>query len=394
MLISKRTLYMLSAAAVALVCALAGWTDPAHAIGLAFVGMAFPSDAIDVVDLRALADGGFVREDLYRKVFFLQTVADTPFTNLIGTDECNGDKPEWTFDDVRSPSTSNAAVAGSNPSTYRTATGSRVGTRTQICRGALSVTSTARQAALAGDMDQLMYETDKELKGLRQDVEAIALTHQASVVGDNNATAQKTAGFGAWLKTNTSFGSGGADGGYNTSTHVVDAPTVGVGRALSWALVTTQLLNVYNARGNVRYLMTVPTLIQGINQKIVAGTIKVATPTAQVSGTNPAEQTGQGYFTGVISDFGFMLTFMPNRTQQTYTGGGTSSNVKTCATVYLIDPDYVALAYNEGYKITDLGKVSGLHDDRDITVEWCVKPYREDAHAAIRDIDISAAVTA
>ncbi len=394
MLIQKRFLYMLTAAAVALVCTLAGWTTPEHALAFTFVGMAFPADAIDVVDLRALADGGFVREDVYRKVFFLQTIADTPFTNLIGTDECNTDKPEWTFDDIRTPSTSNAAIAGSNPSTFVAATGSRVHTRTQICRGALSVSSTARASALVGDMDQLMYETDKELKALRQDVEAIALTHQASVVGNNNNTAQKTGGFVAWLKTNTSSGTGGADGGYNTSTHVVDAPTVGVGRALSWAYVTAQLLAVYNARGNVRYLMSVPTLIQGINQKIVAGTIKVATPNANVSGTAPAEQVGQGYFTGVISDFGFMITFMPNRTMQTYTGGGTSSNVKTCATVLLIDPDYVALAYNEGYKITDLGKTSGLHDDRDITVEWCVKPYREDAHAAIRDIDISAAVTA
>ncbi len=47
--------------------------------------MSFPGDAIDVVDLRALADGGFVLEDVYRKVFFLQTAPDTPFTNLIGT---------------------------------------------------------------------------------------------------------------------------------------------------------------------------------------------------------------------------------------------------------------------------------------------------------------------
>jgi hypothetical protein len=356
--------------------------------------MSFPADAIDVVDLRALTDGGFVREDVYRKVFFLQTVADTPFTNLIGTDSCQSDKTEWAFDDVRVASTTNAHVAGSNPSTYRTPTGSRVNNRNQISRGALSVSSTARASQTLGNGDQLAYETDKELKGLRQDVEAIALSNQASVVGDNSATAQKTAGLGAWIATNESFGSGGASGGYNTSTHVVDAPTVGVGRALAWSYITIQLLAVYKKRANTRYLMSIPEVIQGINSKIVAGTIKVATPTAQVSGMEPHKQVGQGWFTGVLSDFGFMITFIPNRIQPTYTGGGTSSNVVTCANVFLLDPDYLALAYLVGYKVTDLGKVSGLHDDRDITVEWCTKPYREDAQAVVRDINYALAVTA
>jgi hypothetical protein len=356
--------------------------------------MAFPSDAIDVVDLRALTDGGFVREDLFRKVFFLQTVADTPFTNLIGTDQTESDKHEWTFDDVRVPSTSNAKIAGDDPASPKTPTGSRVQNRAQICDGYITVSSTARATATQGG-DELAYETHKELMAIRQDVEAIALTHQASVVGNNNNVAQKTAGFSAWIKTNFSHGSGGAEAGYNTSTHVVDAPTVGVGRALSWALVTTQLLNVYNKRSNVQYIMSVPALIQGLNQAIVAGTIKVATPQATMSANNPpAAQTGQGWFSGVISDFGFQLTFVPNRTQQTYTGGGTSSNVATCADVFIFDPNMIALAYLVGYNIVDLGKKSALHDDRHIAVEWLTKPYREDAHAIIRDIKPTTAVTA
>lgn len=356
--------------------------------------MAFPADALDVVDLRALADGGTVLEDVYRKIFWLQTAADTPFTNLVQPAPCNSDKTEWVLDDIRAATVSNAAIAGSRPSTYNTATGSRVSARAQIIRGAISVTSTARASQLAGNVEPLVYETDKELKALRQDAEMIFTSNQASVVGNNNNTAQKTAGFSAWIATNDSLGSGGASGGYNTSTHVTDAPTVGVGRALSWALVTAQLLNVFNARGNVRYLMSTPALIQGINTKIVDGTIKVATPTANVSGSDPAHQMGQGYFTGVISDFGFMITFVPNRNQYTYAGGGTSSNVVTCADVLLIDPDHVNVGYHEGYKVTDLGPSSGLSTERDITASICVMPRREKAHAVIRDINPSLAVTA
>lgn len=356
--------------------------------------MAFPADALDVVDLRALADGGLILEDVHRKIFMLQTAADTPFTNLLATAPCNSDKTEWTFDDPPAPTISNAHVAGSRPSTFVSATGSRVSARAQIIRKALSVSSTAQASQLAGNVAPLAYETNKQLLALRQDAEMIFTSNQASVVGDNNTTPQKTAGFSAWISTNDSFGSGGASGGYNNSTHVTDAPTPGVGRALSWALVTAQLLAVFEARGNVRYLMSKPSLIQGINQKIVDGTIKVATPTANVTGDTPHNQVGQGYFTGVISDFGFMITFVPNRNQYTYTGGGTSSNVATCCDVLLIDPDHANVGYHEGYKVTELGPSSGLSTERDITASIAMMPRRQTAHAVIRDIKPTTAVTA
>lgn len=356
--------------------------------------MALPADAIDVVDLRALADGGLVREDLYRKVFMLHNMADTPFLNLVGTDQCNSDKTEWTFDDVRAASASNAAVAGSNPSTFRSATGARVSNRAQIFRGAIAVSSTARASALAGDTDQLAFETNKELEGLREDLEITVLTGQATVVGDNNATAQKTGGFPAWIATNDDFGAGGASGGYNNSTHVVDAPTRGVGRALSWAYVTAQLLATYNKRANTRYLMTSPTLIMGINTAFVAGTIKGAIPTATMPASEGVKQIGNGHFTGFISGLGQLVMFIPNRTQPTYSGGGTSSNVATCVDVLLIDPDKVAVAMHEGWNVVDLGKQSALNDQRDIAGSAMVQPYREDAHAVVRDIIPGSAVTA
>lgn len=394
MKISKRSLYMGAMALFVGALIHFGILDAEHAAGLVVFGMAFPADAIDVVDLRALADGGLVREDLYKKVFMLHSMADTPFLNLVRSDSCNSDKTEWTFDDVRAAVTNNAAVAGSNPSSYKAATGSRVANRAQIFRGAISVSSTARATANAGNVDQLMYETDKELKGLREDLEATALTAQATVVGDNNATAQKTGGFSAWVVTNDSFGVGGASGGYNTSTHVVDAPTRGVGRALSWALVTAQLLATYNKRANTRYLMTTPDLIMGITTAFTAATIKGATPTATMPATDGVSQIGNGFFSGFITGLGQLVMFVPNRNQPTYSGGGTSSNVATCVDVFLIDPDQVAIAMHEGWNVADLGKTSALSDARDIAGSAIVMPYREDAHAVVRDIKPTTAVTA
>jgi Family of unknown function (DUF5309) len=357
--------------------------------------MAFPADAIDVVDLRALTDGGFVRESLYRTVFWLQTMADTPFTNLVGNDTIDSDKHEWTFDDVRAISTSNAKIAGDDPASPVAAAGHRVINRAQISTGYIAVSSTARASATQGNGDQLAYETHKELMAIRQDVEAIALTHQASVVGDNASTAQKTAGLSAWIATNDYLGSGGSSGGYNTSTHVVDAPTVGVGRALAWSVVTTALLALFNKRADTSIAMSTGALIQGINQAIVAGTIKVATPQATMSANNPPPaQTGQGWFSGIISDFGFQITFVPNRSQQAYTGGGTSSNVVSCVDLFLLDVSRIAMAYLVGYNVVDLGPKSALRTERHIAVEWMTKPYREDAQAVVRDLKASTAVTA
>jgi hypothetical protein len=86
--------------------------------------------------------------------------------------------------------------------------------------------------------------------------------------------------------------------------------------------------------------------------------------------------------------------FVPNRTQPTYTGGGTSSNVVTCADVFGIDPEQVAIAFHEGWKVVDLGKTSALNDQRDIAGSFIVKPYREKAHFVVRDINPSLDVTA
>lgn len=371
-----------------------GFIEPVHGALPLMALMALPADAIDVVDLRALADGGLVREDLYRKVFFLQTAADTPFTNMVATAPCNSDKTEWTFDDYTAIGVGNVRVAGSNPTTFRTATGTRVSARSQINSQSVIVSSTARATATAGNTDQLAYETNKAMIDLRQQVEYNALSHQAAVVGDNNTTAQKCGGFSAWVATNDALGVGGSSGGYNSTTHVTDAPTVGVARALSWAYVTAQLLNTYNKRANTRYLMTVPALIDGITAKIVDLTIKVATPQANIDGSKGIEQIGNGYFGGFISTLGQLVMFVPNRNQPSYTGGGTSSNVATAVDVLLIDPDYVEMGYHEGYKVTDLGPTSALNSQRDIAVSWCVMPRREDAHAVVRDIKPSTAVTA
>jgi hypothetical protein len=349
--------------------------------------MAFPADAIDNVDLKALVAGGLVNEDVLQKIFML-TQVQTPFQDMIGTDECNQDYTEWVQDDLGAPVLTKVRISGSDASSYETATGSRVGNRTQINARTIAVSERASNSDTISDGNQLAYEVMKALQRIRQDLEAHVTFNQASVADDNAAVAGKAGGFSAWVATNDSFGAGGASGGFNNGTKIVDAPTVGTGRALSWAFITAQILNVFNAFGNITQLMTTPTLVNGINAFLnssAAAGLR-ASPVANINGDGgKANQTAQGYFQVVVTAFGTTLTIVANRMQQLY-GGATECDV------LLIDTARAAMAYLDGYKVKELGK-NGLSDRRDCTVDWTLKVYNEKAHAVIRDILPGSTVT-
>jgi hypothetical protein len=357
--------------------------------------MSFPGDAIDNVDLKAITAGGLVNEDVAARIFQLSFL-ETPFQDLIGTDSCNQDYTEWVSDELGSPSTSKYRVSGSDASSYETATGARVGNITQINARTIAVSERAQNSSTIGRGNELAYQTMLAMQRVRQDVEAHVTSHQASVADDNVSTAGKAGGFSAFIATNDALGVGGSSGGFNTTTKIVDAPTVGVGRALAWvSMIGAQVLNVFNAYGNVRYLMTTPTLVNGINAKLVDGTIKATAAHANIPGDGgrAIPQTAQAYFQVIITAFGTSLTIVPNRLMQTYTGGGTSSNVTSNVDVLGIDPERAAMAYLDGYKVKDLAK-NGLSDRRDITVDWTLKVYNEKAHFVIRDINPASTVLA
>jgi hypothetical protein len=358
--------------------------------------MAFPGDAIDNVDLKALASGGLVNEDVANKIFRLSEVT-TPFQDAIGSGACKQDYTEWAFEELGAASTTKIRVQGSNPTVYETAGGTRVGNRTQINARTLSVSSTAESSTTVGGAGKLMYRTALSMQRVRQDVEAAITSNQASVADDNNTTAGKSGGFSAWITSEDSLGTGGASGGFNTTTNIVDAPTVGVGRQLAYAsMIGAMNLGAFENFGNPSIIMTIPTLMQKINQAIVAGTIKTTVASANVTGAASGGKTpliAQGYYQVIVNDFGVAQTFVPNRLQPTYTGGGTSSNVVTACDVLGIDPGRVSLLTLEGYRVTPI-VTSGLNHTRDITVQWTLRVDNEAAHWVVRDINPATAAAA
>lgn len=352
--------------------------------------MAAPADYLDAVDLKNVAAGGLVREDVMAEIFDISEIP-TPFLDLARSDTAKNSYTEWTEDELAAPDITNAVVSGSDATGAATAaSGARVGNHTQISTKEVAVTERAQNVDVIGQSDQLAYKTMRKMQELRRDVEAICLTPQASVADDNNTTAGKSGGLAAWLKTNSYHGTGGSAGGFNNTTKVVDAPTAGDGRALTWEMVATAIQAVYTVGGNTTVLMSVPALTKGLSRYLFS-TPYAAAPTANVQGSGGAvNQTSQGYIDVFRTDFGFTMEIRPNRLQQVYDSGDTVP-VDVCD-VFLLDPAHVGVGYLHSYKVDPLAKL-GLSIRRMLSVDWTLKVYLERAHAVIRDIIATSAVT-
>jgi len=349
---------------------------------------------LDAADLAAaLAAPGLIREDVMDTVYNLDEGIPTPFTDAVRSDSFSAKYSEWIEDDLEDPALANAIVDGADASGDDTSVGMRVGNRSQISDKKVRVSHSSDAVDSLGNQGKMAYQVAKRLLELRRRVETTAVSRQASVVDDGSSTAGRTAGLAAWIATNSDFGGSGAAGGFDSATKLIDAPTAGDGRALTWAMIRTQLLNVYNAGGFPSVLMTVPGIIQGINSFLFssAGEPYRAQPTANVSGQGQATQTAQGYISVVLSDFGISLNLVDNRLQLTYDDNGAPDN--QVADVFILDPRFAGMSYLFGYRQDQLAK-TGHADNRLISTEWMTKVYREDAHALIADIQPADAVTA
>lgn len=352
--------------------------------------MAAPADYWDEVDLKGLAAGGFVNEDVMQKIWDISQIP-LPFTDAIGSDTAENSYTEWVEDGLADPDITNAVVSGADASGNDAAGGSRKGNHCQNSVKVLAVTERARSVNVIGTSDEFARQVMMRQQELRRDVEAIALTGQASVADDNNTTAGKSGGFAAWIETNTSDGTA-TGGGFNTGTKLVTAITQGANRPLDFNTMLRQMVeDVYLSNGNPSMVMSVPQVIKRLNTFLFSTTGQgyAAQPTAEVSGSTPTDQVSQGFINIMRTDFGFTMRLVPNRLQQTYA----TTDPATGADVFLIDPQYVALAYLKNYVTRPLAKL-GLSDRSEVSVDWTLKVYVEKAHAVIRDIDPTAAVVA
>lgn len=357
---------------------------------------AAPADYLDVADLKNVAAGGLVREDVLDQIFDISDIP-TPFLDMIGTDGFKNPYSEWTEDKLAAPDLTNKRVSGSDiASTDNKATvanAKRVGNHAQISTKPVMVTERAQNVDEIGRSDEMGYQTAQRLQELRRDVEGICTSlGQASVQDDNNATPGQSATLGSWITTNKDLGAGGAVPGFQTGTKLVTVQTPGEGRGLTFTMIRTQVENIYTLGGNPTVFMSVPGVTKRLGAYLFT-TPFAAAPTANINGSGAGvAQVSQGYIDTFKTDFGTLMQIIPNRLQQLYAdaAGGAAQNVANC---YLLDPRYWKLGLLYGWKVEPLAK-QGLSHRKLLHVDWMLKAFLERANALIADINPTVDVVA
>lgn len=357
--------------------------------------MAAPADYLDTDDLKDVAAGGLVREDVLDAIFDISDIP-TVFLDMIGTEGFDNSYSEWTEDKLSAPDITNKKISGSDITSAdnkaTVANAKRVGNHAQISTKPVMVTERGQAVNNIGRSDEMGYQTAERMQELRRDVEAICLTGQASVQDNGDNVAGQTAGAAAWITTNKNLGAGGAVPGFQTGTKLVTAQTAGEERGLTWTMISDLIEAVYVLGGNPTVIMSVPGVTKRLARYLFT-TPYAAAPTANVNGSGMGvAQVSQGYIDTFKTDFGTLMQIVPNRLQQTYASIGADPDPQV-ANVFGLDPRFWKLGLLYGWKVDPLAKV-GLSHRKMLHVDYMLKAYLERANFLIADIDPTVDVVA
>lgn len=338
---------------------------------------------LDAADLKAVARGGLIREDVMDKIWDISKIP-LPFSDLIGSETSKNSYKEWTMDELAAPNIANARVDGADATGNDTAVGQRVGNHHQISDKVVKVSYRADSTNNIGRAKELAYQLARRQQELRRDVEAIMLLNQASVADDGNATAGKSGGLPAWIKTNFTNGTAG---GFNTGTGLVVARTPGANIGLTETLVRNSVEQVYNQGGEAMYMMSRPAVIRQFSSYLFTSSARVATLMSDIEGSSE-KATAMGSVNVFVTDFG-TLKLLPNRLQQPHNDSG----VVSTADVFILDPQYIAQSQLQGYRTETLAK-TGTAENRQMIVDWTLIVKNEKSQAIIGDVNPLTAVVA
>ncbi|NDE18786.1 head protein, partial [bacterium] len=184
----------------------------------------------------------------------------------------------------------------------------------------------------------------------------------------NNSTARKTAGLGAWLRTNVNKAAGGTNPTMSSTNdgYPNAGRSAGTARTFTEALLQDTLQKVWEAGGNAKMV-----LLNGFQKRQASAFGGVAALRNNVS-NGPATVIGSADV--YVSDWG-RVSFVPSRFQPT--------NV-----AYVVDPSKAAVAFLRNYQTEELAK-TGDSEKRMLLAEYGLKVHTEKAHGIVADLTTS-----
>jgi hypothetical protein len=301
---------------------------------------------------------------------------ETPFMSNIGRGTADGTYIEWLTDALGSASTTNAAIEGADldgaaaERVYTDATARvRLGNYTQISRKTVAVSGTHRATNnVAGD--ELSYQVAKIGRELKRDMESILTSEQPAAAGAAPATARKTAGFEAFIYTNTNISAtssvdptlSGTTNGYPNA-----GPVNGTQRAFTDVILKDVIQQIWTSGGTPKIVLLGP-----VNKARASGFTGIADIRKEAPGAKPA--TVIGAVDVYVSDFG-NVTFVPSRFSRE-------------RSALFVDPDYAEVAFLRPFALEEMAK-TGDAEKRMLVVEYALKLSTEKAHGIARDLTVS-----
>ena len=276
-----------------------------------------------------------IREDLANVIFNISPQT-TPFvSNMTKRRNVSNTFFEWQTDSLAAAA-ANAQIDGDDLSSYTAVTAtSRLGNYTQIMRKDFIIADNLGGSLdLAGRRSEIAYQLAKKGDELKRDMEFnLCGVNQAAVAG-NNTTARKTASLSAFIKTNTSKGTGGADP--TVSSGVVNAArTDGTQRAITETLLKGVLQDVWSEGGEPKMVMVGPHV-----KTVISGFAGIAAQRYMAPSDSPTTIIGAADV--YMSDFG-SVQIVPNRFSR-------------ARDAYVIDPDQCEMATLRPIQSEELAK--------------------------------------
>jgi hypothetical protein len=352
-----------------------------------------PDDSLSFADLAAVSRGGLVKEEVLQQIFNLNINIETALQDRIGSKNVSSHKFEWLTDSDEAPSDSSAAEGTDYPATTA-ASGGRKNNYTQYNLKNVNVTDRALRVDIHGRSDEMGYQTAKRIRVLQRDIETrIVDGNTASRADTGTGTSGQTAPLAVQIETNV-VANGVTGGGYNSSTGIFTANTVGTGGpiALGFDDVKTMIEQVYLLGGNLSLLTSHPSITKRISEYLVGTPAAFVPITGNSAATKPETLTANGYVEFFKTDFGQVIQILPNRSQKGYSAPlGTAAG--TAAHVFLLDPSTIDVVYIEGIMVEPLAKV-GIYTRKGIKTDWGLRVNDERANAVIKQVSLTTAVTA
>ena len=297
------------------------------------------------------------REDL-SDIIYNVTPTDAPFITSIPATKARQVLHEWQTDTLTAAAT-NAVLEGDDATTDAVTATTRLSNTCQISDKVPRVTGTTEVVEKAGRNSELAYQVVKMTKELRRDMEFDAIGSNNAEVTGESTVAREYGNMCAWIDTNTSIGSGGADGSLGNT-----ARTDGTARAFTEDLLKTVIRLCFSNGGDPDYIMVGP-----FNKQVLSGFTGNATRMKDADDKRLVASIDL-----YQSDFGD-LEVIPNR----------FSRDRDC---WLVQKNMAALAYLRPVGMTNLAK-TGDSERRQVLVEYTLEVRNERAHGLVADLTTS-----